>query len=755
MRQRKAGDPFIVMLILAAACLFLVLIKLVILQVVDKEFWVTEAKKSRTRSQSIPFERGWILDRNLNPLAVSESRYELHFIYRNFRIRSPAGQISMIYHLSDENEQRVDSYKVYTNPDYYIDSILKLRPSDILAMKSSQKRRDLIDYLQWLFKMDKKEVKLLFDSDEFRTVALSDTPFFTNAASQTRDRIVKEANALRRLEEDLDMGESVLLMYPDKVAVDADELVNIKADQLESPTFRNLRALRRDIDSWDKTAVKNISHELALRITVSEELYPGFFVVENMKRTYPVDICPVLIGNVGGPSQEDLETLRKHRTSLENLSIIEDKTEDEMFEEECLRVQIREIDIRSDEVIGKYGLEAFLEPVLRGKRGYILKEQTPHSSKYLEDIKPLRGRDVVLTIDADLQRVSENAIAATGFPGAVVIMDIHSGAVLAMATAPRPTGARNIISKEWNAMAGDKENRPLLQRCITNYNLPPPGSVAKLVTSIAALEEGVCGPDRCFDCEREFNVGGGSPLKCEGRHGSIAMKEALVKSCNIYYYQVGKELGYEKLFGWFEKFGFGGKSGILDRGLYNIEGHYRGMPQEESGALNKALTGEVNLMRLAIGQTAIDDVTPLQVAAMAAAMATGKLPQPHLILRISGQPIFRFPPKDLGIKPEHLAFVQAAMKDVVNTRAGTARPSAAFKRDLRPYKVAAKTGTPQVYKKPSHASFAGYFPWDNPKYSFAVFVEYCGMHGGEMAAPVLNRILESKEALPYVGDADR
>jgi cell division protein FtsI/penicillin-binding protein 2 len=207
-------------------------------------------------------------------------------------------------------------------------------------------------------------------------------------------------------------------------------------------------------------------------------------------------------------------------------------------------------------------------------------------------------------------------------------------------------------------------------------------------------------------------------------------------------------VGYDALFRWAERFGFGGRTGYLDRERYAIAGSYRGFPEGE-GKLKYSERGDANLMRFAIGQGAIDDVTPLQVARMMAGIATGKLPEVRLISRIGERVIEKAPARELAISRNHLDLVREAMEQVVIR--GTAEPDANLKLDLRPYKVAGKTGTPQVGGgRPSHACFAGYFPWDEPRWSFACFIESCGLHGGEIAAPVINRILESEAAKPLM-----
>jgi penicillin-binding protein 2 len=242
---------------------------------------------------------------------------------------------------------------------------------------------------------------------------------------------------------------------------------------------------------------------------------------------------------------------------------------------------------------------------------------------------------------------------------------------------------------------------------------------------------------------------GNTDLNCEGLHGPIAMDEAIVKSCNIYFYRIGKLLEYDNLLDWAEHFGFGRTTGVLDRDLYGMEGRYTNIPLEAAGKLKQSDPGTANLMRFAIGQGAIDDVTTMQVARMAAGIATGRLPQPHLISRIGTRDFEPPPPEDLGVSRRTLDFVRQAMKEVV-TR-GTARPDPAHNLDLTLFHVAGKTGTPQTKpSRPDHASFAGFWPFQKPRYSFAVFVEDCDIHGGDIAAPVLNRILESEEARRYV-----
>jgi cell division protein FtsI/penicillin-binding protein 2 len=744
--KREGRDRFKILFLLIALAFLLVEARLVKLQFVEHDFWSLESQKNRTRGRSIPFKRGWILDRNMRPLALTETLFELRFVFRNYRLTSPAGHLSMVaYLLSGE---RPDVAEIYEDPGPWLDHLSQLTPAHVTALENRWKQRDLKTYLKWLLDLSREEEDALFGSRELETVTLGE--FLEDRVHAAGRKILEERETLLELEA---LAGVSVLPWPDKAARRADRVVEALLDReggLDS--YHRQRRHHREVDSYENTVTRNIPHEAALRIVLAGERYPGFYVVESTQRSYPPstrDVCPLLIGKTGLPFEEEVATLNEHRKRLEELSLIEEKTEDEMFEEENLRILIRDIDVFPDEEVGRLGLEEFLEPVLRGKRGFLLEERGPgsKSARTIDEIAPVTGKDVVLTLDVDLQCACEKALAATNHPAAAVIMNVHSGAILAMATAPLPT--RDDYVRRWSQLSENPE-RPLMQRSMTNYYLPPPGSVFKIVTSVAGLEEGAVSTEDFFECPGRIHVGRSS-LRCEGIHGPIAMSEAVVKSCNVYFYRLAGRLGYEALFSWAERFGFGRRTGFLDRSLYGIEEEegYRPFPSEAAGRLKYREQGEANLMRFGIGQGAIDDVTPMQVARMMAGVATGRLPQPHLISKIGSDAVPIPRPEDLGIAPDVLAFLHQAMEAVV-TR-GTAEPDPAVALDLTPFKVAGKTGTPQVGGgRPSHACFAGYFPHDDPEWSFAVFVESCGKHGGEMAAPVLNRILESEAAKPYV-----
>ncbi len=759
--KRTTSNRFKALLLLAALSFVLVEYKLVRLQVVEHDFWYRESCKNLTRPRLLPFERGWILDRDMTPLALTQSVFELRFVFRNFRKESPAGQLSMILLLSERRSpvwevDRVPLGSIYEDPEAFLERVLSHEAADFLNLQSRKQRQDLFTYFAWLFDLKKTERETLFGSTGSIPGPLGDVPFLAAKRGLVADRIREEKEAFDGFEAilNLDKGRPLSLTgVVEDEAYRADRRVRerLAGGSEEVPTYLRFRKLHWDIDSIERTISQDIGHRAAIAVSLQHELYPGFEIVETTKRYYPEEndtVCPLLIGKIGKPGPERIRPWKEHQKRLTELALIENKTEGELIEEENLRLLVQEFDVRPEEEVGAMGLEAFFEPILRGRRGYILEERAPHNRtpEILQFIPPIRGKDVVLTIDIAWQRACEEVLDriaqryGEAYPAAVVIMEVKTGAVRAMATTPRPGRKQLSRQKGWERILADPK-RPLMQRTVMNYNLPPPGSVFKLVTAVAALEEGICTPEENIDCPLRIPIGD-IFLHCEGLHGPTDMRKAIVKSCNIYFYRVGDQLGYPNLFKWAERFGFGRATGLLDRTRYGMAGGVKNILREQAGFLKKDETGRANRMRLAIGQGAIDDVTPIQVARMVAGIATGRLPAPHLVERIGNEPFEPPPPEDLGIRENTLLFIRKAMEQVVDE--GTAAPNPEYDLDLRPYGVAGKTGTPQTIPAlRNHACFAGYWPRSAPRYSFAVFVEFCGLHGGEIAAPVMNRILEA------------
>jgi penicillin-binding protein 2 len=737
-------DRFNLILLLMTVLFFLVILRLFALQVVQESFWEREAFEARTTGRTIPFEMGWILDRNRTPLALTESTYDLRFVFGSYRKNSVAGQIGMIYYLLNGSRPAFEG--IYNNPELFIEEILALDFQTIAAQADSLKREDLFFYLGRLLNLE-SGAKLSVAGRDFPDLPFASWSSLGNARDAACLRVREERTALELLERELHLEPETLLRRPGASAARADARIRarIGGERAEQISYRMARRFHSQFDYYEEFVLQKIPHAAVMSVVVNEELYPGFYIVESTQRLYPpavADINPLLIGKMQKPSAERLDAWEEHRRRLSELSFIEDKTEAEMLEAENLQIWLREIDVLPDEEVGAFGLERLLEPILRGKRGYVFTERDRfnRSSVVRDYTPPVRGQDVVLTLDVGLQNACERVLGQSGYSGAVVLMEPGTGAVLAMATSPQPT--RIQLSREYARLLSDPA-RPLLHRAVNGWNLPPPGSVFKLVTAVAALEEGRSTPDIRFFCEHRLPVGN-TVMRCEGMHLDIDLNEAIVKSCNIYFYQLSQNLDYPLLFTWARRFGFGEKTGFLDPGICDAAFGSGGFP-EAPGLLKLNENGVANLMRLCIGQGAIDDVTPLQVARMVSTFATGFLPQPHLIRQIGDREIPVPPSKNMGISQKTLSFVREAMRLVVIR--GTAQPDPALNLNLVPYRAAGKTGTAQVAVGPSHAWFAGFLPFERPSLAFAVFIESCGMHGGDIAAPLLQRILEQPEAV--------
>ncbi len=400
-----------------------------------------------------------------------------------------------------------------------------------------------------------------------------------------------------------------------------------------------------------------------------------------------------------------------------------------------------------DERAGVSGMEKAREDLLRGTRGYVLNRLAfgvLKVEKVSLETPPESGCDVYLTVREDFQRAANAALALAAATeelefksGALVILDVHSGAVLAAATYP-----------SFDLAAYDKDDaKPAADppSPISYFFRPvqaalPSGSVYKVITAIAALEEGAITPATTFTCrmEQTFRAGRASrKFHCTSAHGTLSLVPAIEKSCNIYFYNTARAAGGDALARWGRRFGLGTPTGV-------------DLPYERSGSLPdpRGLFGALNLC---IGQGELT-CTPLQVANMMAAIANGgKLYRPHFFDHAKdarGEIVRSYEPQfeQIPLKEGVLEAVREGMRLAVER--GTARPEVLARvttlRDgLEPYRAAGKTGTAEIAGTAlNHAWFAGYAPCDDPKIAFAAVSERTPGHGGSHAAPIVAFALE-------------
>ena len=410
---------------------------------------------------------------------------------------------------------------------------------------------------------------------------------------------------------------------------------------------------------------------------------------------------------------------------------------------------------RMGALVGKYGVEYRWESDLKGVDGgrQIEVDALGREIRHLRSVEPFPGKNLILTIDFDVQKLAEEAFQ--GKNGVLIAMDPKSGRILAMVSKPSfdpDLFARNISPEEWKSLM-ENPHHLLQNRGIQGQY--PPGSVFKIITAIAGLESGVITPNTQMTCRGVYPYGN-RDFRCykkEG-HGTINLHRAIVESCDIYFYQVGLKVGVDEIAHYANEFGFGRPTGIT-------------LPHEKSGNVPSTSWKKKHLgapwysgetLSLAVGQGYIN-TTPLQLLLLISAIANGgKLYLPQVVERVEdiyGNILRDYPPVEAGqanISEKTLHFIQEALMGAVNDPHGTGWACV-----LKDTKVAGKTGTAQVIKMAQdfkkgdmdrmplkfrdHAWFVAYAPFEDPAISVAVLVEHGGF-GGAVAAPIAKKVIE-------------
>jgi penicillin-binding protein 2 len=403
--------------------------------------------------------------------------------------------------------------------------------------------------------------------------------------------------------------------------------------------------------------------------------------------------------------------------------------------------------------VGQFGMEKELETYLRGRNGgqQVEVDALGRRVGVLYEVEDVPGYSVFLTLDRDLQETAARALE--GKEGSIVVLDVNSGAVRALVSAPAfdpNIFARGIAAKEWRAVLNDPM-RPLNNRAA--HGQYPPGSTFKIVLGIAALEEGVIRPEQTIFDPGFLVVGNRSfrDWRPHG-HGTVDFHKAIVESCDVYFYQVGQKLGVDLIAKYARLFGLGEKTGIA------IDDEKGGLIPDTQWKMKRFrqpwYPGETP--SVAIGQGYVT-VTPLQMANLMAAVANGgTLFRPWYIQRVEsleGEVVREYGPekiRSIPLKDSTLEQVRSALRDVVHGGGGTAASGRSAV-----VEIAGKTGTAQVaemrgatvksenlaYLIRDHAWFVAYAPAQKPEIAVAVLVEHGG-HGGSAAAPLAKQVIE-------------
>ena len=470
--------------------------------------------------------------------------------------------------------------------------------------------------------------------------------------------------------------------------------------------------------------------QLALIETNSLALH-GVDIVPNSQRYYPYnELASHVIGYVNQINDEELKKLNIYGYRL-------------------------------GDVMGRMGIERSYEPMLRGANGLSASvvnakgmPQTDSESVALmrdwRDVAPISGKNIVLTIDMELQRILKNALRNYE-SGAIVAVDPNTGRILAMASTPtfNPNSWSGRLTRDEHILSNNNPYKPMLDKALLSFF---PGSIYKVVTAAAALEEGLMMPQDSLNCPGYYEYGKQRRrFHCwkHAGHGAVTVTEAIASSCDVYFYKVGEKLGIDTLAEYARMFGFGEKTGI---GINNEAAGVVPTREWHNQRSKEGFHGGFTLST-SIGQGDVK-VTPLQIAMAYAAIANGgTLYYPQIIDHIEtadGTTIFTYPPRErytLPFKPDTLKVIKAGLDMVVNSEIGTA-----YAYRLPNLSVAGKTGSAQViskrvssnaveFKYRDHAWFAGFAPIDNPQIAIAVFLEHGGS-GSSNAGPVIMESLD-------------
>ncbi|MGK3964903.1 penicillin-binding protein 2 [Sorangium sp. So ce1099] len=420
--------------------------------------------------------------------------------------------------------------------------------------------------------------------------------------------------------------------------------------------------------------------------------------------------------------------------------------------------------------IGVTGIERAWESYLRGTRGWekVLVDakgrRRTGGDGIIEEprrVDPIPGRDLRLTLDADIQKAIDKAMRGE-LAGGVAVIDVRTGRILGLYSKPgyNPNAlsggsGKQVIRDAFRRLYSDPL-KPALDKTLSGAY--PPGSTFKPFTALAALEKGLIDPRQSSRCRGALTFGKRT-FRCTHVHGPVAMQKAIAESCNVYFYRLAAEygVGMDVIAEMGQRYGLGARTGL---GI-NAEAGGR-MPTRAWMTLRNK--GQFRLgfgLNAAIGQGATT-VTVLQLALAYAALANGgTLYQPQIVRAVetsAGTVVQEFTPRvrrQIDIRPENLTLVHKAMVAGVNEEGGTA-----FRARVAGVEMAGKTGTAQVshrltrgveaervwYFNREHAWFAGYAPTRSPEVAVVVLVEHGGT-GGKHAAPVAFEVVRAYQEL--------
>ena len=467
-----------------------------------------------------------------------------------------------------------------------------------------------------------------------------------------------------------------------------------KLEQYDTETQRKIMGIRYSMDKIEfsiaapYTFAEDVSETLMLQISEASFMLDGVTVAVIPYREYSIgNLAPHLIGTVGPIYEEEWESYKQKGYSY-------------------------------NDRVGKSGIEAYAEEYLRGENGEMTYKIDANGNIISAEVtkEPTAGKTVMLTLDKGLQLAAQNALQttitamqeenSTVTGGAVVVMDIDSGAVLTSAN--YPSYDLNTVSKEYEQLTAEGSNSPLLDRAFRG--IYPIGSTIKPLVAVASLENNKSTEDEVIKCVRTYNYFSDFTPSCMHYHGNINLKNAISRSCNYYFFELGRRIGINTLTQYFKDFGLGVATGVE--------------VNDSAGLLMEYEYDSGNTIQVAIGQ--LNAFTPLQLAVYTSTLANGGTHyKATLIDKIVSQ---NQRETYFSGKAEVLNTVEISETTADAVKSGmlsvTVDGTGSTVFGNYPIKIGGKTGTSQTDSGADHSVFVAYAPFDNPEIVVSVVLEH-------------------------------
>ncbi|MEK7449838.1 MAG: penicillin-binding protein 2 [Planctomycetota bacterium] len=523
-----------------------------------------------------------------------------------------------------------------------------------------------------------------------------------------------------------------LLLKTEPAKVESELLtLDLKLKTLaENKTPSQIKKITREHQRQIHKIFSNISFEVASEIESASDRFSGIIVKEKKQRRY---LYQDLACHTVGYMKQMNETEYRDALAADYFR----KGLVDSIDESLYHILLERGEFMDDQ-IGGIGVEKICNDLLNGRHGLKLIERdlVKKQQRELNRIAPEPGADIFLTIDLTLQKAVEDALKNK--TGSIVVMDVNNGEILALASHPAfdPNKLQRPVLQETVNYMNDLKLAPGLNRVIGGAY--PLGSIFKLITAVAALEEQKITTATSFNCDGYFSRSS-KYFKCwvaeyQREHGMMNLENGIQHSCNVYFFNIGKNTGVDGIGKWARNFGFGQTSRI------DLIGEKEGLVPDQPYHLgrHKKKWYLADTLNLSIGQGDLM-VTPLQVCRMMAAVANnGSLVRPHVLKNQAqprsnqGQPpVDNYLERKIDLLSQSLSAIKKALYKVVHESGGTAHGLG-----LDDLPVAGKTSTAQTGSTTApHAWFAGFAPYDNPRFAFVIMVEKGGK--GSAGAAVL------------------